>query len=70
LTTARVYATPPAWLPCKWQSEAQPCPNIAAEVAKNDVFIITGSNTTENHPIIAIQMKAAIRKKAGKIDCG
>ena len=41
--------------------------NTAAEVAKNDVFIVTGSNTTENHPIIALQMKAAIRDHGAKL---
>ena len=33
--------------------------NTAAEVVKTDCFVVTGSNTTENHPIIAQQMKAA-----------
>lgn len=41
--------------------------NTAAEVAQNDVFIITGSNTAENHPIIALQMKAAIQKNGAKL---
>jgi len=41
--------------------------NTAAEVAKNDVFIVTGSNTTENHPIIALQMKAAVEKHGAKM---
>ncbi len=41
--------------------------NTAAEVAQNDVFIITGSNTAENHPIIALQMKAAIQKHGAKL---
>ncbi|MEW5867873.1 MAG: formate dehydrogenase subunit alpha [Chloroflexota bacterium] len=41
--------------------------NTAAEVIDNDVFIVTGSNTTENHPIIALQMKAAIEKHGAKI---
>lgn len=41
--------------------------NTAAEVIHNDVFIITGSNTTETHPIIAIQMKAAIEKHGAKL---
>jgi formate dehydrogenase alpha subunit len=36
--------------------------NTAAEVIKSDCFIVTGSNTTENHPIIALQMKAAVEK--------
>jgi formate dehydrogenase alpha subunit len=41
--------------------------NTAAEVIKNDVFIVTGSNTTENHPIIAIQMKDAVEKYGAKL---
>jgi formate dehydrogenase alpha subunit len=41
--------------------------NTAAEVIYNDVFIITGSNTAENHPIIAIQMKAAVEKYGAKL---
>jgi formate dehydrogenase alpha subunit len=41
--------------------------NTAAEVQDNDVFIVTGSNTTENHPIIALQMKAAVRKRGAKL---
>ncbi len=41
--------------------------NTAAEVALNDVFIVTGSNTTENHPIIALQMKAAVEKHGAKL---
>lgn len=41
--------------------------NTAAEVIKNDVFILTGSNTTENHPIIALQMKTAILKHGARL---
>jgi len=41
--------------------------NTAAEVIDNDVFILTGSNPTENHPIIALQMKAAVRKYGAKL---
>ncbi len=41
--------------------------NTAAEVIQNDVFIVTGSNTTENHPIIALQMKAAVEKHGAKM---
>ncbi len=41
--------------------------NTAAEVIENDVFIVTGSNTTENHPIIALQMKAAVRRHGAKL---
>jgi formate dehydrogenase alpha subunit len=41
--------------------------NTAAEVIHNDVFIVTGSNTAETHPIIAIQMKAAVEKYGAKL---
>ena len=41
--------------------------NTAAEVIHNDVFIVTGSNTTENHPIVANQMKAAVQKHGAKL---
>jgi formate dehydrogenase alpha subunit len=41
--------------------------NTAAEVIHSDVFIVTGSNTTENHPIIALQMKEAIQKHGAKL---
>ncbi|MGD8633219.1 MAG: formate dehydrogenase subunit alpha [Anaerolineales bacterium] len=41
--------------------------NTASEVIKSDCFIITGSNTAENHPIIALQMKAAVEKHGAKL---
>ncbi len=41
--------------------------NTADEVVDNDVFIVTGTNTTENHPIIALQMKAAVKKHGAKL---
>src|SRR3990172_11002298 len=41
--------------------------NTAAEVIHNDVFIVTGSNTSENHPIIALQMKEAVMKHGAKM---
>lgn len=41
--------------------------NTAAEVSLSDVFIVTGSNTTENHPIIALQMKAAVSQHGAKM---
>ena len=41
--------------------------NTAAEVIHNDVFIVTGSNTTENHPIIALQMKAAVERHGAEM---
>lgn len=41
--------------------------NTASEVIHNDVFIVTGSNTAETHPIIALQMKAAVEKHGAKL---
>ncbi len=41
--------------------------NTASEVVHSDCFIVTGSNTPENHPIIALQMKAAVRKHGAKL---
>jgi formate dehydrogenase alpha subunit len=41
--------------------------NTASEVIKTDCFIVTGSNTSENHPIIALQMKAAVEKHSSKL---
>ncbi len=41
--------------------------NTAAEVTDNDVFIVTGSNTSETHPIIALQMKAAVEKHGARL---
>jgi formate dehydrogenase alpha subunit len=41
--------------------------NTAAEVVHSDAFIVTGSNTAETHPIIALQMKAAVEKHGAKL---
>ena len=41
--------------------------NTAAEVIKSDCFIVTGSNTSENHPIIALHMKEAVLKHGSKL---
>ena len=41
--------------------------NTASQVLQNDVFMVTGSNTTENHPIIALQMKEAVKKHDAKM---
>ena len=41
--------------------------NTAAEVIHSDVFLVTGSNTAETHPIIALQMKAAVEKHDAKL---
>jgi formate dehydrogenase alpha subunit len=41
--------------------------NTASEVIHNDAMMIVGSNTSENHPIIALQMKEAVRKYGAKM---
>ncbi len=41
--------------------------NTASQVIDSDVCIVTGSNTTENHPIIALQMKEAVMKHGTKL---
>jgi formate dehydrogenase alpha subunit len=41
--------------------------NTAAEIIHSDVFLVTGSNTAETHPIIALQMKAAVEKYGAKL---
>lgn len=38
--------------------------NSVAEIADNDAMFVIGSNTTENHPIIALRMKEAVAKGA------
>ncbi len=41
--------------------------NTASQVIQNDVFIVAGSNTSENHPIISLQMKEAVEKHGAKM---
>ncbi len=41
--------------------------NTASQVIMNDVFLVVGSNTSENHPIIALQMKEAVEKYGAKM---
>jgi formate dehydrogenase alpha subunit len=41
--------------------------NTASEVTHNNVLMVVGSNTSENHPIIALQMKAAVQKHGAKL---
>lgn len=40
--------------------------NSVAEIADNQALLVIGSNTTENHPIIALRMKEAVAK-GGKL---
>lgn len=41
--------------------------NSIAEMEDLDLFIITGSNTTETHPVIANFLKRAVRKNGAKL---
>ena len=41
--------------------------NTASQVIMNDVFMVVGSNTGENHPIIALQMKEAVKQHGAKM---
>ncbi|MEZ4646902.1 MAG: molybdopterin-dependent oxidoreductase [Chloroflexota bacterium] len=41
--------------------------NSIAEMENLDVFIVTGSNTTETHPVISNFLKRAIRKNGAKL---
>ena len=41
--------------------------NTASQVILSDVFMVVGSNTSENHPIIALQMKEAVMKHGAKM---
>ena len=41
--------------------------NTASEVYDSDVILITGSNTAETHPIIALQMKDAVKRNGLQI---
>jgi formate dehydrogenase alpha subunit len=41
--------------------------NSMAELRNADCILVTGSNTTEAHPIIALDIKAAVEKNGGKL---
>jgi len=41
--------------------------NSLAEIANSEVLFLTGTNTTENHPVIAIKMKQAVIKGGAKL---
>ncbi|OGP94145.1 MAG: formate dehydrogenase subunit alpha [Deltaproteobacteria bacterium RBG_16_54_18] len=41
--------------------------NSLAEIAGGEVFFLTGTNTTENHPVIATKMKQAVTKGTAKL---
>jgi formate dehydrogenase alpha subunit len=41
--------------------------NAIHDIRNADVLLVTGSNTTEAHPVIGLQMKAAVRKHGAKL---
>jgi formate dehydrogenase alpha subunit len=41
--------------------------NTIADIQEADVFLITGSNTTENHPVISSGVKRAVTAKGAKL---
>ncbi len=41
--------------------------NSIGEVRNADCLFVIGSNTTENHPVIAMEIKAAVRQKGAKL---
>ncbi len=41
--------------------------NSIGEIQNADCIFVIGSNTTENHPVIALQVKAAVRQKGAKL---
>jgi len=41
--------------------------NSLVDIYKSDVLFLIGSNTTENHPVVAIKMKQAITKLGAKL---
>ena len=41
--------------------------NSIADVHLADVLLVTGSNTTEAHPVISLEMKKAVRKRGARL---
>src|SRR4026208_2340079 len=41
--------------------------NSIADIHLADVLLVTGSNTTEAHPVISLEMKKAARKHGAKL---
>jgi formate dehydrogenase alpha subunit len=41
--------------------------NSIADIPEADVLLVTGSNTTEAHPVIGLQMKAAVRRHGARL---
>jgi predicted molibdopterin-dependent oxidoreductase YjgC len=41
--------------------------NSIRDIVAADVLLVTGSNTTEAHPVLSLQMKRAVRKHGAKL---
>ena len=41
--------------------------NSIGEIRRADCILVIGSNTTENHPVLALEIKAAVRQKGAKL---
>jgi formate dehydrogenase alpha subunit len=41
--------------------------NSIADIVEADVLLVTGSNTTESHPVLSLQMKAAVVEHGAKL---
>jgi formate dehydrogenase alpha subunit len=41
--------------------------NSISDIAEADVLLVIGSNTTEAHPVLSLQMKKAVRKHGAKL---
>src|SRR5512141_242409 len=41
--------------------------NSISDITQANVLLVTGSNTTEAHPVIGLQMKAAVRRRGAKL---
>jgi formate dehydrogenase alpha subunit len=41
--------------------------NSIGEIGNADCIFVIGSNTTENHPVIALEVKAAVKQKGAKL---
>jgi len=41
--------------------------NSIADLGESNCFLVTGSNTTENHPVISTVIKRAITQKGAKL---
>jgi len=41
--------------------------NSISEIESSDLILVSGSNTTENHPIVGMKVKRAVRQRGAKL---